>query len=333
MAPRAFSAAGGAVQQGLSAFLQPHQIPEHPVVTGLLLDRIHALQPGLDRGDLAADRQLAHPGQDPVGVLDVRLAIDLKPFHGQRGHERLGPLVRRLVPQPGGPFPRAAAAGRGAAAGGDQREHGAVHGRGERVRAERVELGPAQRRPLDRELQRLALHLDHRITQVVGPGGLAAWPPGPLPAAGWALVRSPVSLIFATIGAASSSAASWPSVVFRSWYPSTPLIANSNSGTRRAIRSRTAWSPCASRTSQGSRPSGCTLTKVWVTNLSSRPNARSAARCPAASPSKVKITSPADPSVSMISLRSTLMWSSPNEVPQVATAVGTLARWQAITSV
>ena len=70
-----------------------------------------------------------------------------------------------------------------------------------------------------------------------------------------------------------------------------------------------------------------------MANFSSMPNARCAARWPAASPSKVKITSPMNESESMIRRRSTLMWSSPNEVPQVATAVGTPARWQAITSV
>jgi hypothetical protein len=47
----------------------------------------------------------------------------------------------------------------------------------------------------------------------------------------------------------------------------------------------------------------------------------------------VKITSPTDPSVSMISRRRIFTWSSPNDVPLVATAVGTPDRWQAITSV
>ena len=147
------------------------------------------------------------------------------------------------------------------------------------------------------------------------------------------LARRPGSLIRATIGAASSRAASWPSVVSRSCLASALLMANSNSGTRLATRSRTAPSPCLSRRSQGSRPSGCTATNVWVTNFSSRLNARSAARWPAASPSKVKITSPSLPLVSMISRRRTLTWSSPKLVPQVATAVGTPDRWQAITSV
>ena len=78
---------------------------------------------------------------------------------------------------------------------------------------------------------------------------------------------------------------------------------------------------------------GSTVTYVWVANFASIPNARCAARWPAASPSNVKITSPMNESESMISRRRTLMWSSPNEVPQVATAVGTPARWQAITSV
>ncbi len=60
-----------------------------------------------------------------------------------------------------------------------------------------------------------------------------------------------------------------------------------------------------------------------MANFSSRLNALMAALRPAASPSKVKMTSPSDPSVSMISRRRTFTWSSPNDVPQVATAVGT----------
>ena len=80
-------------------------------------------------------------------------------------------------------------------------------------------------------------------------------------------------------------------------------------------------------------PFGSTATKVWVTNFWSSWKARSAAFWPAASPSKVKITSPRNSSWSISSRRSTLMWSSPKAVPQVATAVSTPARWQAITSV
>ena len=38
-------------------------------------------------------------------------------------------------------------------------------------------------------------------------------------------------------------------------------------------------------------------------------------------------------STSPITRRTILMWSTPNEVPQVATAVVTPARWQAMTSV
>ena len=65
--------------------------------------------------------------------------------------------------------------------------------------------------------------------------------------------------------------------------------------------------------------------------------ARCAAFWPASSGSKVKTTSPR-PEVSALSTspstrRITLMWSTPKLVPQVATAVVTPARWQAITSV
>ncbi len=59
-----------------------------------------------------------------------------------------------------------------------------------------------------------------------------------------------------------------------------------------------------------------------------------AAFCPAASPSKVKITRAGARSASSRMIRrSTLMWSAPKAVPHVATAVSTPARWQAMTSV
>ena len=79
--------------------------------------------------------------------------------------------------------------------------------------------------------------------------------------------------------------------------------------------------------------SGLTAMNVRPTKRWSSSKARSAAFWPAASPSKVKMISPANASVSISSRRSTPMWSAPNEVPQVATAVFTSARWQAITSV
>ena len=145
--------------------------------------------------------------------------------------------------------------------------------------------------------------------------------------------RSPRSLILPTISAAASSAASLPSAVSRLCSVSALRMANSNSGTRCAIRSRTAASPCFTRRSHGSRPSGCTATNVWVTNRSSIENARSAARCPAASPSKVKMTSPRNWLSSISSRRRIVMCPSPNDVPLVATAVVMPARWQAITSV
>ena len=80
-------------------------------------------------------------------------------------------------------------------------------------------------------------------------------------------------------------------------------------------------------------PPGLTAMKVWVTNSCSLSNALSAAFWPAASPSNRNTTSPRSSPESMSSRRRTLMWSLPNAVPQVATAVGTPARWQAMTSV
>ena len=80
-------------------------------------------------------------------------------------------------------------------------------------------------------------------------------------------------------------------------------------------------------------PVGSIATKVWAMNFWSSPKARSAAFMPAASPSKVKITSPVNASESISSRRITETCSVPNAVPQVATAVVTPARWQAITSV
>ncbi|CAB4546189.1 unannotated protein [freshwater metagenome] len=47
-----------------------------------------------------------------------------------------------------------------------------------------------------------------------------------------------------------------------SYFAISLLIANSNSGTRRAIKSRTAASPDAIRKSHGSMPEGSTATKV-----------------------------------------------------------------------
>ena len=74
------------------------EIAEHPVVCRLLFDRIHALQPGLDRGDLPGDRELADPGQDHIGVLGVRLPIDetadstASPVNQVPGRARSAPL-------------------------------------------------------------------------------------------------------------------------------------------------------------------------------------------------------------------------------------------------
>ena len=140
------------------------------------------------------------------------------------------------------------------------------------------------------------------------------------------------SRISATTGAAARSADNAPSTVFRSNLARVERIANSNNGRRERISSATAASPFCWRMSQGSMPLGSTATKVWALKRWSSSNARSAAFCPAASPSNVKITSPPVPS-SESSRRAILMWSVPKAVPQVATAVVIPARWQAITSV
>ncbi len=142
----------------------------------------------------------------------------------------------------------------------------------------------------------------------------------------------PASRICATTGADSRSAAIRPSTVSRLCRFRAARMANSKSGRRVAIRSRTAASPLDWRSSQGSAPLGSTATYVCATNRWSSSKARSAAFWPAASPSKVKMTSPPLPS-SDSSRRATLMCSVPKAVPHVATAVGMPARWQAITSV
>ena len=92
-------------------------------------------------------------------------------------------------------------------------------------------------------------------------------------------------------------------------------------------------------------PEPSTATKVWATNRWSSSKARRAAFCPAASPSKVKMTSPPSPLPSVfrrspaegfespITRRTIFTCSSPKAVPQVATAVPTPARCAAITSV
>src|SRR5262249_27658288 len=99
-------------------------------------------------------------------------------FDGELGDERLGPLVGRRLAQAGDPLPGAAAAASRAAARRDQLVHRAMHRHREGIQAERVELGPAQGRPLYRELERLALHVDDGIGQVVG---LAVPIPGVVP--------------------------------------------------------------------------------------------------------------------------------------------------------
>ncbi len=139
------------------------------------------------------------------------------------------------------------------------------------------------------------------------------------------------SLMLATTGAASASAAARPAGFSRLCRETMCRRANSNSGVRASTRPATAASPCARRRSQGSIPPGAMVIEVSAANFWSSSKARSAAFCPAASPSKVKITSAVALSIS--SRRRILMWSPPKEVPQVAMAVVTPARWQAITSV
>ena len=145
--------------------------------------------------------------------------------------------------------------------------------------------------------------------------------------------RSDASLVLATAGAAARSAATRPSGVLRSYSARTLRTTNSESGTRAATSAFTASGPRCCHSSHGSRPSGCTATNVCVTKFLSSVKARTAALRPAASPSKVKTTSPRSSLRSISRRRSTRTWSSPNEVPQVATAVPTPDRWHAITSV
>ncbi len=110
--------------------------------------------------------------------------------------------------------------------------------------------------------------------------------------------------------------------------------ANSNIGTASSMSACTAGSPPAWRSSHGSLPDFSTATNDCEVHFSSSAKARIAAFCPAASPSKVKITlAGARPASSRMSRRSVLMWSAPKAVPHVATAVSTPARWQAMTSV
>ncbi len=82
-------------------------------------------------------------------------------------------------------------------------------------------------------------------------------------------------------------------------------------------------------------PPGETAIHVWAANFWSSSKARSAAFCPAESPSKVKTTSPAlcALELSISRRRRIFTCSPPNAVPQVAMAVVTPARWQAMTSV
>ena len=140
------------------------------------------------------------------------------------------------------------------------------------------------------------------------------------------------SLMPAIIGAIARIASTRPSRVAKSYLARVESIANSNSGRREAIRERTAASPLCRRRSQGSMPFSATATKVCATKRWSSWKAAMAAFWPAASPSKVKMISPPEPS-SVIMRRTILMWPGPNAVPQVATAVVMPARYAAMTSV
>ena len=74
--------------QCLAARLEDHQLGEHLVVLVLLLDRVGALQLGLERGDRTHHgEQLERRG---VGnrVPDSHLAMNWERFHGQRGDQR-----------------------------------------------------------------------------------------------------------------------------------------------------------------------------------------------------------------------------------------------------
>jgi hypothetical protein len=74
--------------QCLTARLEDHQLGEHLVVFVLLLDRVGALQLGLERGDRTHHgEQLERRG---VGnrVPDSHLAMNWERFHSQRGDQR-----------------------------------------------------------------------------------------------------------------------------------------------------------------------------------------------------------------------------------------------------
>ncbi len=141
-------------------------------------------------------------------------------------------------------------------------------------------------------------------------------------------------MIWVTTGAPlSSSAADRPSAVSMLCRSTMERMAKSKSGARSSITSATASSPCASRRSHGSMPPGVSASAIQVraANFWSSSKARSAAFCPAASPSKVKTTS--DWALSISTRRRIFTCSPPKAVPQVAMAVVTPARWQAMTSV
>ncbi|CAB4713842.1 unannotated protein [freshwater metagenome] len=74
--------------------------------------------------------------------------------------------------------------------------------------------------------------------------------------------RRDLSRIWAIKGAAALRALIRPSAESNLWCASSLRIANSNNGTRRAIKSRRAKSPFCWRKSHGSKPSGSTATNV-----------------------------------------------------------------------
>ena len=139
----------------------------------------------------------------------------------------------------------------------------------------------------------------------------------------------------AMIGAAARMAWTRPSAVSRSKRLIVVRTANSNIGTASSTRARTAASPSAWRSSHGSMPSAARpRRRTAAAQRWSSPNALIAAFCPAASPSKVKMTLAGAASASSRMIRrSILMCSMPKAVPQVATAASTPDRWAAMTSV
>ena len=354
--------------------------PNSPVVLLRLGDRVDPLQPGLDRRDLPAHRQVLDPGQDRVDVPGVRSPSPrgAHRLHRQLGEERPGPgrsaRPRAAAPPIAGRGPPPPVPPQPAISSNTARCTGTVNAPAPSA----SNTGPHSAGRCTASFSASRSTCVTRIGGVVpgrrpAPGRAAgARPRRGRPGRGAAACaprrrgRRPRRCTPTRLSTNSSSimpsqrsrltAYSWRSAAVldparrsarpRPARPAGPRrcpgraldsalrMANSNSGTRCAMRSRTAPSPCF-------EPQVARVQAVRLhghEGLRDEPLLHGERAQRGLLPGRVAVEGEDDLAArarrsSISSRRRILMCSSPNEVPQVATAVGTPARWQAITSV